>query len=70
MQAFHHNQLKSNRRKSVDEMTQLLDQMIQDKVESGHLVRGGDRGSVRVRHDTMLQQHGNDAAILEDDVKP
>lgn len=62
-----HNQLKNSRRKSVDEMTQLLDQMIQDKVESGHLVRGGDRGSIRVRHDTMMQQHGNEA--LEDDAK-
>jgi centromeric protein E len=36
------------RRKSVDEMTALLDQMIQDKVESGHVVRG-DRGSLRVK---------------------
>lgn len=45
----------ANRRKSVDEMTQLLDQMIQDKVESGHVVRG-DRGSLRVRHDTVLAQ--------------
>lgn len=62
-----HNQLKNSRRKSVDEMTQLLDQMIQDKVESGHLVRGGDRGSIRVRHDTMMQQHGNE--VLEDDAK-
>jgi centromeric protein E len=44
------------RRKSVDEMTMLLDQMIQDKVESGHVVRG-DRGSLRIRHDTVL--HGN-----------
>jgi centromeric protein E len=43
------------RRKSVDEMTMLLDQMIQDKVESGHVVRG-DRGSLRIRHDTVL--HG------------
>ncbi|KAF2158884.1 hypothetical protein M409DRAFT_30670 [Zasmidium cellare ATCC 36951] len=45
----------ANRRKSVDEMTQLLDQMIQDKVESGHVVRG-ERGSLRVRHDTVLAQ--------------
>ena len=36
------------RRKDVDEMTMLLDQMIQDKVESGHVVRG-ERGSLRVR---------------------
>jgi len=44
-----------SRRKSVDEMTQLLDQMIQKQVEGGHVVRG-DRGSLRVRHDTMLDQ--------------
>lgn len=69
IQASQHNQLKSNRRKSVDEMTQLLDQMIQDKVESGHLVRKGDRGSIRVRHDTLMLQQGNEAAILEDEAK-
>ena len=41
------------RRKSVDEMTLLLDQMIQDKVESGHVVRG-ERGSWRVKRDTVM----------------
>ncbi|USW57747.1 Putative kinesin-like protein [Septoria linicola] len=72
IQAFHHHNQRSHpsRRKSVDEMTQLLDQMIQDKVESGHLVRGGDRASsIRVRHDTILQQNGNENAIPEDDLK-
>lgn len=49
-----------NRRKSVDEMTQLLDQMIQDKVESGSLLRG-ERGSLRVRRDTVLLQQIADA---------
>ena len=49
------NDRRVTRRKSVDEMTQLLDAMIQDKVESGHVVRG-ERGSLRVRHDTMLAQ--------------
>ncbi|KAF7196031.1 Kinesin-like protein [Pseudocercospora fuligena] len=58
--------MRATRRKSVDEMTQLLDQMIQDKVESGHVVRG-ERGSLRIRdrHDTVLQQiadHGEGAA--------
>ncbi|EME80435.1 uncharacterized protein MYCFIDRAFT_216225 [Pseudocercospora fijiensis CIRAD86] len=58
--------MRATRRKSVDEMTQLLDQMIQDKVESGHVVRG-ERGSLRIRerHDTVLQQiadHGEEAA--------
>ena len=36
-----------NKRKSVDEMSKMLDEMIQDKVESGHLVKGR-RGSVRI----------------------
>ena len=36
-----------NRTKSVDEMSKMLDEMIQDRVESGQLVRGV-RGSVRV----------------------
>ncbi|RMD41911.1 hypothetical protein DV735_g3197, partial [Chaetothyriales sp. CBS 134920] len=35
------------RRKSVDEMSKMLDEMIQDKVESGHLIKGRS-GSVRV----------------------
>ena len=33
--------------KSVDEMSKILDEMIQDRVESGHLVKGA-RGSVRL----------------------
>ncbi|KAF2725644.1 kinesin-domain-containing protein [Polychaeton citri CBS 116435] len=43
-----------NRRKSVDEMTMLLDQMIQDKVDSGHVVRG-ERGSLRIKRDTVME---------------
>lgn len=35
------------KRKSVDEMSKMLDEMIQDKVESGHIVKGRS-GSVRV----------------------
>jgi centromeric protein E len=35
------------RTKSVDEMSKMLDEMIQDRVESGHLVKGV-RGSVRL----------------------
>lgn len=38
---------KDKKRRSVDEMSRMLDEMIQDKVESGHLVKG-TRGSVRV----------------------
>lgn len=37
--------------KSVDEMSRILDEMIQEKVESGHVVRGV-RGSVRVAPDS------------------
>ena len=46
---------RANRRRSVDEMTMLLDQMIQDKVESGHVVRG-ERGSLRVKRDTVMEK--------------
>lgn len=35
------------RTKSVDEMSRILDEMIQDRVETGHIVRGS-RGSMRV----------------------
>ncbi|KAI0966333.1 kinesin-domain-containing protein [Xylaria arbuscula] len=38
------------RKRSVDEMSKMLDEMIQDRVESGQLVRG-TRGSVRVAND-------------------
>ncbi|KAI1779491.1 kinesin-domain-containing protein [Hypoxylon cercidicola] len=38
------------RTRSVDEMSRILDEMIQDRVETGHLVRGA-RGSVRVAND-------------------
>ncbi|RMY55473.1 hypothetical protein D0863_13304 [Hortaea werneckii] len=45
--------VKLPRRRSVDEMTVLLDQMIQEKVESGHVLQG-DRGSLRVKRDTVM----------------
>ncbi|OTB14014.1 hypothetical protein K445DRAFT_13376 [Daldinia sp. EC12] len=38
------------RTRSVDEMSRILDEMIQDRVETGHLVRGA-RGSVQVASD-------------------
>jgi centromeric protein E len=41
----------------------LLDQMIQDKVESGHVVRG-ERGSLRVKRDTVMERNGTPDAIL------
>lgn len=45
---------KVSRRRSVDEMTMLLDQMIQEKVESGHVLHG-ERGSLRVKRDTVME---------------
>ena len=54
---------KTSRRKSVDEMTMLLDQMIQDKVDSGHVVRG-ERGSLRIKRDTVMERNGTPDAIL------
>ncbi|KXL42590.1 MAG: hypothetical protein FE78DRAFT_82562 [Acidomyces sp. 'richmondensis'] len=47
---------KVSRRKSVDEMTMLLDQMIQEKVESGHVVHS-ERGSLRVKRDTSSRNY-------------
>lgn len=41
------NSNSNSKRKSVDEMSKMLDDMIQDKVESGHIVKGRS-GSVRV----------------------
>ena len=42
------------RTKSVDEMSRILDEMIQDRVETGHIVRGV-RGSVRVASDRRVE---------------
>ncbi|KAK4147739.1 kinesin motor domain-containing protein [Dichotomopilus funicola] len=57
------------RTKSVDEMSKMLDEMIQDRVESGQLVRGS-RGSVRLVSENRgkseareLPQHRPPAAI-------
>jgi centromeric protein E len=42
---------KSNaNRRSVDEMSRILDEMIQDRVERGDLVRTGRNGSIKARH--------------------
>ncbi|KAM3414925.1 hypothetical protein BST61_g10066 [Cercospora zeina] len=68
LQAFAQREHHVGRRKSVDEMTQLLDQMIQDKVESGHLVRAGERDPIVIRHDTALAS-GTHATATEDDLK-
>ncbi|KAI5861854.1 kinesin-domain-containing protein [Durotheca rogersii] len=42
------------RTKSIDEMSRILDEMIQDRVEAGHIVRGS-RGSVRVANDGKVE---------------
>ncbi|KAK1982147.1 kinesin motor domain-containing protein [Colletotrichum cereale] len=44
------------RTKSVDEMSKILDEMIQDHVDTGHLVKGV-RGSIRVANDRKLEAH-------------
>jgi centromeric protein E len=61
------HQARIGRRKSVDEMTQLLDEMIQNKIQSGHVVRG-DRGSLRVRSDKIQQSitSGVDGCLPEE----
>ncbi|KAL4891374.1 kinesin family protein [Aspergillus ambiguus] len=41
------SETKDGRRKSMDEVSRILDEMIQDRVESGQLIKGS-RGSVRV----------------------
>ncbi|OTA69191.1 kinesin-domain-containing protein [Hypoxylon sp. EC38] len=46
------------RTRSVDEMSRILDEMIQDRVETGHIVRGS-RGSVRVANDRKRETFGD-----------
>ncbi len=46
------------RTKTVDEMSKMLDEMIQDKVESGHLIRSS-RGSVRVAPEKKQPETAN-----------
>ncbi|KAL2000591.1 hypothetical protein VTN02DRAFT_2876 [Thermoascus thermophilus] len=45
---------KETKRRSVDEMSRMLDEMIQDRVESGHLVKGS-RGSVRIANESQRE---------------
>ncbi|KAL1845605.1 Kinesin-like protein kip2 [Paecilomyces lecythidis] len=42
---------KAKKRRSVDEMSRMLDEMIQDRVESGQLIKGS-RGSMRVANES------------------
>lgn len=41
---------KDSKRRSIDEMSRILDEMIQDRVESGHVIRG-TKGVVRPTHE-------------------
>jgi centromeric protein E len=50
--------VEKTKRKSVDEMSKMLDEMIQDKVESGHIVKGRS-GSVRVAAGHSRRQSSN-----------
>jgi centromeric protein E len=59
---------RDKKRKSVDEMSKMLDEMIQDKVESGHLVKG-KTGSVRVAVPAS-RQHSRRASSATANVVP
>ncbi|KAL2866791.1 putative kinesin family protein (KipA) [Aspergillus lucknowensis] len=48
----------SGKRKSMDEVSRILDEMIQDRVESGHLIKGS-RGSVRVAPESRRTSESN-----------
>ena len=48
---------KEKKRKSVDEMSRMLDEMIQDRVESGHLIKGS-RGSMRLASGGLRESSG------------
>ncbi|KAK5943707.1 Kinesin-like protein kip2 [Knufia obscura] len=59
------------KRRSVDEMSKMLDEMIQDKVESGHLVKGKS-GSVRVppRSTSSQRRHSRRASSAHTESVP
>jgi centromeric protein E len=50
--------VRDKKRKSVDEMSRMLDEMIQDKVESGHLIKGRS-GSVRIAVPSRVASRGH-----------
>ncbi|KAH9909364.1 kinesin-domain-containing protein [Xylariomycetidae sp. FL2044] len=52
------------REKSVDEMSRILDEMIQDRVEAGHIVRG-TRGSVRLAQDGKTHPWPDNKKVAE-----
>jgi centromeric protein E len=59
------------RTKSVDEMSKMLDEMIQDRVESGQIVKGV-RGSVRIATERKkpLSDHSIPMETIEDEIIP
>ncbi|KAI9674270.1 MAG: hypothetical protein M1829_003817 [Trizodia sp. TS-e1964] len=56
------------RGKSVDEMSRMLDEMIQDRVESGQLIKGS-RGSVRLptRESTLIEASAAHRIVISSD---
>lgn len=58
------NQTERRRTKSVDEMNRMLEEMIQDRVETGHIIRGS-RGSVRLPGGQKLDALAEPAHNLE-----
>ncbi|KKK12586.1 hypothetical protein P175DRAFT_0482192 [Aspergillus ochraceoroseus IBT 24754] len=50
------------RRKSMDEVSRILDEMIQDRVESGHLIKG-TRGSVRLAPESRRTSESTPVAV-------
>lgn len=57
--------IKETRRrtKSIDEMNNMLEEMIQDRVETGHIIRG-TRGSVRLAPSHRLESLGEPPSVL------
>ncbi|KAL8696001.1 MAG: hypothetical protein Q9224_003025 [Gallowayella concinna] len=53
---------KESRRKSIEEMSRMLDEMIQGRVESGHVSRTGKGGSTRTVLVSEAKQDKNGAA--------
>lgn len=59
---------KRNTRQSVDEMTKLLDEMIQEKVAGGQAFRG-ERGSLRVKRDTIMEKIEQETDVTDSEAE-
>jgi centromeric protein E len=53
---------KDKKRKSVDEMSRMLDEMIQDRVENGHLIKSS-RGSMRIVSGIVGQRESSQGIV-------